>query len=105
MDIAIGKSRWLRVSTLLAAVAVLVSACGTSSTGTGENIMNGGTLIWALDADAQSLKPFVAADVPSVRDYGFLFTKLCQADKYLDIQPHLASGVSSAASDTMVRLC
>src|SRR5439155_329005 len=52
MDLAIGKSRWLRVSTLLAAVAVLVSACGTSSTGTGENIKNGGTLIWALDADA-----------------------------------------------------
>jgi len=99
MDLAIGKSRWLRVSTLLAAVAVLVSACGTSSTGTGENIKNGGTLIWALDADAQSLNPFVAGDVPSVRAYGFLFPNLYQADKNLNIQPDLADGMPSISSD------
>jgi peptide/nickel transport system substrate-binding protein len=102
MDLAIGKSRWLRVSTLLAVVAVLVSACGTSQNATGDNIKNGGTLIWALDADAQSLNPFVAGDVPSVRAYGFLFPNLYQADKNLNIQPDLADGFPSISSDKKV---
>jgi peptide/nickel transport system substrate-binding protein len=102
MDLAIGKSRWLRVSTLLAAVAVLVSACGTSQNATGDNIKNGGTLIWALDADAQSLNPFVAGDVPSVRAYGFLFPNIYQADKNLNIQPDLADGMPSISSDKKV---
>src|SRR5438034_10571231 len=98
MDLSSGKLRWLRVATLVAGVAVLVSACGTSSTGTGENIKNGGTLIWALDADAQSLNPFVAGDVPSVRAYGFLFPNLYQADKNLNIQPDLADGLPPISS-------
>src|SRR5438876_984681 len=102
MDLSIGKLRWLRVSTLVAGVAVLVSACGTSTTGTGENIKNGGTLIWALDADAQSLNPFVAGDVPSVRAYGFLFPNIYQADKNLNIQPDLADGMPSISSDKKV---
>src|SRR6266702_4014500 len=102
MDLSSGKLRWLRVATLVAGVAVLVSACGTSSTGTGENIKNGGTLIWALDADAQSLNPFVAGDVPSVRAYGFLFPNIYQADKNLNIQPDLADGMPSISSDKKV---
>ena len=34
MDQSIGKLRWLRASTLIAGVAVLVSACGSSTSGT-----------------------------------------------------------------------
>ena len=101
MDLSIGKSKWLRVSTLAAAVAVLVSACGTS-TATTSSAKNGGTLIWALDADAQSLNPFVAGDVPSVRAYGFLFPNLYQADKNLNVVPDLADGMPSVSSDGTV---
>jgi peptide/nickel transport system substrate-binding protein len=101
MDQSIGKSRWLRVSTLVAGIAVFLSACGGSST-TGTSITNGGTLIWALDADAQSLNPFVAGDVPSVRAYGFLFPNLYQADKNLNVTPDLADGMPSISSDKKV---
>ncbi len=101
MDLSIGKSRWLRVSTLVAGMAVLLSACGGSSS-TGQSITNGGTLIWALDADAQSLNPFVAGDVPSVRAYGFLFPNLYQADKDVNIIPDLADGMPSISSDQKV---
>jgi peptide/nickel transport system substrate-binding protein len=101
MDLSIGKLRWLRVSALAAGIAVLVTACGTS-TSTGDNIKNGGTLVWALDADAQSLNPFVAGDVPSVRAYGFLFPNLYQADKNLNITPDLADGMPSISSDLKV---
>src|SRR4030081_1508237 len=101
MDQAIGKSRWLRVSTLVAGIAVFLSACGGSST-TGTSITNGGTLIWALDADAQSLNPFVAGDVPSVRAYGFLFPNLYQADKNLNGIPDLADGMPSISADKKV---
>src|SRR5438874_11619570 len=101
MDVSIVKSRWLRVATLTSAIAILVAACGTSSPSTSE-AKNGGTLIWALDADAQSLNPFVAGDVPSVRAYGFLFPNLYQADKNLNIQPDLADGMPSISSDKKV---
>jgi peptide/nickel transport system substrate-binding protein len=101
MDLSIGKSRWLRVSTLVAGLAVLLSACGGSSS-TGQSITNGGTLIWALDADAQSLNPFVAGDVPSVRAYGFIFPNLYQADKDLNITPDLADGMPSISADGKV---
>ncbi len=86
---------------LAAATAVLVSACGTS-TSTGTTIKNGGTLVWALDADAQSLNPFVAGDVPSVRAYGFIFPNLYQADKDLNITPDLADGMPSISADGKV---
>ena len=102
MDHSVGKRRWLRLSTVLAATAVFVAACGTTSTGGGENAKNGGTLIWALDADAQSLNPFVAGDVPSVRAYGFLFPGLYQADKNLNVIPDLADGMPSINSDGTV---
>src|SRR5712692_8584473 len=98
MDVSIGKSKWLRVSTLAATIAILVAACGTSAPSTSQ-VKNGGTFIWALDADAQSLNPFVAGDVPSVRANGFLFPNLYQADKNLNIQPDLADGMPSISSD------
>src|SRR4030088_521368 len=101
MDQSIGKSRWLRVSTVVAGIAVFLSACGGSST-TGQSITNGGTLIWALDADAQSLNPFVAGDVPSVRAYGFLFPNLYQADKNLNVIPDLADGMPAISAHKKV---
>lgn len=101
MDLSIGKSRWLRVSTLVAGVAVLLSACGGSST-TGQTITNGGTFVWALDADAASLNPFVAGDLPSSRAYGFLFPSLYATDKNLNVVPDLADGMPSISSDGKV---
>src|SRR6266480_2154849 len=101
MDVSIVKSRWLRVATLTSAIAILVAACGTSSPSTSE-AKNGGTLTWALDADAQSLNPFVAGDVPSVRAYAPLFPNLYQADKNLNIQPDLATSLPSVSSDGKV---
>src|SRR5258708_7296444 len=101
MDLSIGKLRGVRVSMAVAAIAVLVSACGNTTT-TGETVKNGGTLIWALDADAQSLNPFVAGDVPSVRAYGFIFPNLYEADKNLNIVPALADGMPSISSDKKV---
>src|ERR1700736_5545172 len=99
MDQSIGKSRWLRVSTLVAGVAVFLSACGGSSTPSA-SITNGGTLTWALDADAQSLNPFVAGDVPSVRAIGLLFPSLYAADKNLNVVPDLADGMPSISTDS-----
>ncbi len=100
MDLSIGKSRWLRVSALVAGFAVFLSACGTTTTPAESK--NGGTLVWALDADAQSLNPFVAGDVPSVRAYGFIFPNLYQADKDLNITPDLADGMPQISSDLKV---
>src|SRR6267143_1611260 len=85
MDVSIVRSRWLRVTMLTSAIAIVVAACGTSSPSTSE-AKNGGTLTWALDADAQSLNPFVAGDVPSVRAYAPLFPNLYQADMNVNMQ-------------------
>ena len=102
MDLAIGKSRWLRVSTLIAGVAVLVSACGTSSTGTSDQAKNGGTLIWALDSDADTLNPFVASTLPDFTALSFIFPNLYSADKNLNVIPDLADGMPSVSSDGTV---
>src|SRR5437868_7698969 len=103
MDLSIGKSRWLRVSTVVASIAVLVSACGTGPSGnSGGTPKNGGTLIWALDADASSLNPFVENDLPSARVIKFLFPNLYSADKNLGIVPSLADGMPSVSSDGKV---
>jgi peptide/nickel transport system substrate-binding protein len=101
MDGSIGKSKWLRVSTLAATIAILGAACGNPAPATNQ-AKNGGTFIWALDADAQSLNPFVAGDVPSVRALGFLFPNLYQADKNLNVIPDLADGMPSVSSDGTV---
>lgn len=102
MDQSVGKRRWLRVSTVLAATAVFVAACGSTTTGGGETAKNGGTFIWALDADSQSMNPFVAGDVPSVRANGFIFPNLYQADKNLNVVPDFADGMPSISSDGTV---
>jgi peptide/nickel transport system substrate-binding protein len=102
MDQSIGKSRWLRVSTLVAGVAVLVSACGTSSTNTSDQPKNGGTLTFRLDADAASLNPFeMGADVSTARAAEWLWPNLYDADKNLNIVPGLADGMPTVSSDSL----
>src|SRR5216684_4054550 len=101
MDLSIGKSRWLRVSTLVAGVAVLVSACGTSTT-TSDQPKSGGTMTFRLDADAASLNPFEAgADVSSARAAEWLWPNLYDADKNLNIVPGLADGMPTVSADSL----
>src|SRR5262249_12802201 len=96
-EVRMGSSqRWK--SALLAAVGVLaISACGGESSGS--SIKEGGTLIYALDADAQTLNPFEVGDVSSARAISPLFPNLYQADKNLNIVPDLADGMPSVSSD------
>jgi len=102
MDLSTGKSRWLRVSTLVAGVAVLVSACGTSTANTGDQPKNGGTLTFRLDADAASLNPFeMGADVSSARAAEWLWPNLYDADKNLNIVPGLADGMPTVSADAL----
>lgn len=101
MDLSIGKLKWLRVSTLAAAIAIVVAACGNSAPAT-STITNGGTLTWALDADAQSLNPLVAGDVPSFRALAPMLINLYQPDKNLNVVPDLADGMPSISTDGKV---
>src|SRR6266480_7486343 len=101
MDVAVGKSKWLRVSTLAASIAMLVSACGTSAPATSE-AKNGGTLIFALDSDATTLNPFVMSTVPEFRALSFMYPNLYAADKNLNVIPDLADGMPSVSSDGTV---
>jgi peptide/nickel transport system substrate-binding protein len=83
----------------LASVALfVVAACGGSSTAT-STIKEGGTLTYALDADAQTLNPFEASDVSSVRAMQFMWPNLYQADKNLAIVPDLADGMPTVSAD------
>jgi peptide/nickel transport system substrate-binding protein len=101
MELSIGKSRWLRVSTLVAGIAVLVSACGTSNT-TSDQPKSGGTLTFRLDADSASLNPFeMGADVSSARAGEWLWPNLYDADKNLNIVPGLADGMPTVSSDAL----
>src|ERR1700736_1760563 len=101
MDLSIGKLKWLRVSTLAAAIAIVVAACGNSAPAT-STITNGGTLTWALDADAQSLNPVVAGDVPSFRALSPMLINLYQPDKNLNVVPDLADGMPTISSDHLI---
>ena len=76
---------------------IAIAACGGGSSGGG--IKEGGTLLYALDADAQTLNPFEAGDVPSVRAFQWMFPNLYQADKNLAITPDLATGPPTVSAD------
>jgi ABC-type transport system substrate-binding protein len=81
------------MSTLIAGIAVLVSACGTSQA-TSDQPKSGGTLTFRLDADAQTMNPFEGAssDVSTARAIQWLWPNLYDADKNLNIVPGLADG-------------
>jgi peptide/nickel transport system substrate-binding protein len=76
----------------------VVAACGGGSTST-STIKEGGTLTYALDADAQTMNPFETSDVPSVRALQFMLPNLYQADKNLAIVPDLADGMPTVSAD------
>ena len=101
MDGSIAKSKRWRVSTLAATIAVLVAACGNPAPST-STAKNGGTLIWALDSDVDTLNPFVMSTVPDYRVLSFLLPNLYSADKNLNIIPDLADGMPSVSSDSLV---
>jgi ABC-type transport system substrate-binding protein len=57
MDVSIGRFRWLRLSAVLAAVAVVAAACGTSggTTPTAQTGQRGGTLLMLGNGDVDHL--------------------------------------------------
>jgi peptide/nickel transport system substrate-binding protein len=90
------------MSTLVAGIAVLVSACGTSQA-TSDQPKSGGTLTFRLDADAQTMNPFEGAssDVSTARAIQWLWPNLYDADKNLNIVPGLADGMPTVSSDQL----
>jgi peptide/nickel transport system substrate-binding protein len=94
----------MQLGTRIRAVALasvglfVIAACGGGG-GTTSNIKEGGTLTYALDADAQTLNPFETSDVSSVRALQFMFPNLYQADKNLGIVPDLAVGPPTVSAD------
>ena len=59
----------------------VVAACGPGETTS--TVKEGGTLVYAIDADAQTLNPFEASDLPSTRALMPMLNSLYQLDKNL----------------------
>ena len=91
-----------RLAVVVATAGVLLAACGTGTTSQTSTVKNGGTLVWGLDADAQSLNPFVAGDLPSSRALAFMFPNLYSADKNVNVVPDLADGMPQVSTDGKV---
>jgi peptide/nickel transport system substrate-binding protein len=91
-----------RVAAVMATAGLVLAACGTANPSQSSTVKNGGTLVWGLDADAQSLNPFVVGDLPSSRALAFMFPNLYSADKNLNIVPDLADGMPQVSSDGKV---
>ena len=91
-----------RLAMVIATAGMLLTACGTGTTSQSSTVKNGGTLVWGLDADAQSLNPFVAGDLPSSRALAFMFPNLYSADKNVNVVPDLADGMPQVSSDGKV---
>jgi peptide/nickel transport system substrate-binding protein len=87
----------VRAITLAVVGLLAIAACGGG--GTSSNIKEGGTLLYSLDADAQTLNPFEIGDVPSARAIQFMFPNLYQADKNLAIVPDLAASMPTVSTD------
>jgi peptide/nickel transport system substrate-binding protein len=75
----------------------VIAACGGGGSST--TIKEGGTLLYSLDADAQTLNPFEVGDVSSARAVQFMFPNLYQADKNLAVVPDLAVGPPTVSAD------
>jgi peptide/nickel transport system substrate-binding protein len=102
MGASIGRHPRRLALVVTAMAGVLLAACGPGTTGQSSTPKNGGTLVWGLDADAQSLNPFVAGDLPSARSLAFMFPNLYSADKNINIVPDLADGMPQVSSDGKV---
>jgi len=75
----------------------VIAACGGG--GTTSTVKEGGTLVFALDADAQTLNPFEISDASSARAYAPMGVGLYQLDKNLAIIPDLATGPPAVSAD------
>jgi len=84
-----------------ATLAMFVAACGNTAPSS-STPKNGGTLIWALDSDADTLNPFVMSTLPDYRALSFILPNLYAADKNLNVVPDLADGMPSVSSDGLV---
>jgi peptide/nickel transport system substrate-binding protein len=76
----------------------VIAACGGGG-GTTSTVKEGGTLTYVIDADAQTLNPFEAADLPSTRALMPMLTGLYALDKNLAIIPDLATGPPTVSAD------
>src|SRR5205807_6533576 len=101
MDVSLGKSKRWRVPMVAATIAILVAACGNTAPSS-ETPKNGGTLIWALDSDADTLNPFVASTLPDFVLLSHIYPNLYSSDKNLNVIPDLADGMPSVSSDGTV---
>src|SRR2546428_7164026 len=101
MDVSLGKTKRWRVPMVAATIAILVAACGNTAPSS-ETPKNGGTLIWALDSDADTLNPFVMSTLPDYRALSFIMPNLYAADKNLNVIPDLADGMPTVSSDGTV---
>jgi peptide/nickel transport system substrate-binding protein len=88
----------LRAVSLAFVIPFAIVACGPGGGGS-SNIKEGGTLVYALDADAGSLNPYELPDLPSVRAIQFMFPNLYQADKNLAVVPDLAAAPPTVSAD------
>src|SRR5690242_18923536 len=86
----------VRAVTLAVVWLLMMAACGGSR---GRSVKEGGTLLVALDASAQTLDPLGVGDVASARPIAMMFPGLCQADKNLNILPELTDGMPKLSSD------
>jgi len=84
-----------------ATLAIFVAACGNTAPSS-STPKNGGTLIWALDSDADTLNPFVMSTLPDYRVLSFILPNLYSGDKNLNVVPDLADGMPSVSSDGLV---
>jgi peptide/nickel transport system substrate-binding protein len=87
----------VRAITLAVVGLLAIAACGGG--GSTSTIKEGGTLLYSLDSDAQTLNPFEVGDVPSARAVSFMFPNLYQADKNLAVTPDLAASMPTVSAD------
>src|SRR2546425_6721389 len=98
MNVSLVRSKRWRAPMVAATLAIFVAACGNTAPSS-STPKNGGTLIWALDSDADTLNPFVMSTLPDYRVLSFILPNLYSGDKNLTVVPDLADGMPSVSSD------
>src|SRR2546425_11403882 len=101
MNVSLVRSKRWRAPMVAATLAIFVAACGNTAPSSATP-KNGGTLIFALDSDADTLNPFVMSTVPDYRALSFIMPNLYSSDKNLNVIPDLADGMPSVSSDGTV---
>src|SRR5256886_7816651 len=101
MTVSLVRPNRCRAPMVAATLAIFVAACGNTAPSS-STPKNGGTLIWALDSDADTLNPFVMSTLPDYRVLSFILPNLYSGDKNLNVVPDLADGMPSVSSDGLV---